>query len=328
MNDTLAAEAAERYGVTASQLHPMSGGHCTSVYEVSLDSRACVLRIIPPGEGASLQEVRATHAWMSYLAERGAPVPRPVLALDGKAVSVITVNGKPYTLVATTKARGVLAETLSQDRWTRTYFRNIGAVAGKIHALAQEYGPEVSLRRPEWDHFGDLFSADQPAAPSVQAKKRCVLAQINALPKTPDVYGMTHGDFHFGNFFVDPEVSYEVTVFDFDDCAYGWYIMDTAILLFDILVLYEGPAREAFADEFLRSYLSGYRSRNPLPPFWVDQLPLFLKLLEISYYTMLEPGYSATDNTDFWVARFMPGRKERVENDLPYVALDFHQLAE
>ena len=58
------------------------------------------------------------------------------------------------------------------------------------------------------------------------------------------------------------------------------------------------------------------------------QLPHFLKLLDMGVYTMVHPLYAA-DDYDAWVAKFMAGnRKERVENDIPYVNMDWDLFAE
>ncbi len=327
MNELVVAEAARLYGTTLDRLRPLAGGHFSAVYEVVLKGIPCVLRIVPPGDGTDSDSFRAIHAWTAFLAEHGAPVPMPVPTPAGDLISVVSDGDQSYTIVATTKARGVLAETLRQDQWTDAYFHNIGAVAGKIHALARSYAPDVALQRPAWDELGDLFSENQSADPIVNVRKHEILEQIRALPKDPSTFGMIHGDFHFGNFFVDPDDGYSITLFDFDDCAYGWYIFDTAILLFDILVLYEGTGTAQFAARFMRAYLKGYRTQKRLDAVWLGKLPLFLKLLEISYYALLEPTYRPGGNSgDFWVDRFMPGRRERVAEGSPYVDLDFNSL--
>ena len=100
---------------------------------------------------------------------------------------------------------------------------------------------------------------------------------------------LTHMDLHFGNFFVGIH-SQRVTLFDFDDCAYGWYIMDIAMLLFDVLVVYDQPDHQQFGQRFLTNVLRGYIPSMPDSAFWVEQLPLFLKLLEISLFITLYRG--------------------------------------
>jgi amicoumacin kinase len=145
------------------------------------------------------------------------------------------------------------------------------------------------------------------------------------LPKGRDVYGLIHADLHFGNFFVDGE-SGAITLIDFDDCAYGWYVMDAAMLLFDSLVLYAGADKQAFAERFLSCFLKGYLHENPLSGFWLRQLPHFLKLLEISVYATVYKAYAAGTDDD-WIGKFMPGRQARLVNDVPYVGMDFERLA-
>jgi len=327
MDDTLITQATHHFGTVPSALTPLSGGHVTAVYEFARGSEQCILRIIPPGAGTTPEDVRAIQAWVATLAARGAPVPAPLAARDGCHVVVLEHEGRLYTAVASQKARGILAETLSQAQWTDAFFHNIGKAAGKLHRLAGGYDPPQALRRPEFLSMGDLFGPDQDAAPAIKERKLAVLESINALPRPPEHFGMIHGDFHFGNFFVDPGDGYAVTVFDFDDCGYGWTIMDTATQLFDVLVLYDGPDRKGFARHFLTHYLGGYRTERDADPFWFAQLPHFLKLLEISYYALLAP-ITTPGEDDFWVAKFMPGRRERIEADLPYVDLDFDRLLE
>jgi Ser/Thr protein kinase RdoA (MazF antagonist) len=154
-------------------------------------------------------------------------------------------------------------------------------------------------------------------------KQARLLQRIQALPKPSEAYGLIHCDLHFGNFFIHV-TEQVITLIDFDDCAYGWFSMDIAILLFDILVLYPGLDKEGFGRKFLRNFLKGYLNENPLSGFWLEQIPLFLKLLEINIYDMVAKLHPH-DPGD-WGTKSLLGRKERLENDLPYVALDFASL--
>jgi hypothetical protein len=36
--------------------------------------------------------------------------------------------------------------------------------------------------------------------------------------------------------------------------------------------------------------------------------------------------YDGNEGDDPWIGKFMPGRKERIENDAPYVAIDFQKI--
>jgi Ser/Thr protein kinase RdoA (MazF antagonist) len=157
-------------------------------------------------------------------------------------------------------------------------------------------------------------------------KRKKLLGLIQTLPKDRESYGLAHLDLHFGNFFVDIEQRL-ITLFDFDDCAYGWYLMDVATLLFDILVVYDLPDKESFGTRFLENLLKGYLSQKPLSLFWLNQLPHFLKLLEIGVYIMLYRQYDPT-SADNWVGKFMLNRQERIEQDIPYIDLPFGVIFE
>jgi Ser/Thr protein kinase RdoA (MazF antagonist) len=198
-----------------------------------------------------------------------------------------------------------------------------------MHAIGRDYTPpDESLRRPDWDRAGNLFNdATLPLDESqalVRQRSEAVWAHVQTFPRDQDGYGLIHADLHFANFYVDAGDG-AVTIFDFDDCAYGWYAMDIATTLFDVLVLYPGADREAFAARFLTSFLGGYTAEATLSRFWIGQMPHFLKLLEIGVYTGIYRSFDPGDPGP-WVSKFMPGRLERIEGGVPYLEMDFEGL--
>jgi Ser/Thr protein kinase RdoA (MazF antagonist) len=137
---------------------------------------------------------------------------------------------------------------------------------------------------------------------------------------------LIHDDLHFANFLILPNG--QIAIIDFDDCGYGWFAIDVAMALFDVLVLYN-PSNEAekqrFALQFMGNYLSGYRQEKDLPQFWLRQVPHFLKLKELCIYADLVVN-QVSGTPGSWVDRFMRGRAERVVDDIPYVDIDFSAL--
>ncbi len=317
--------AARRYGVTAADLAPMAGGHATHVYSFTHGGKACVLRITPPNGEIDLPAMRAILPWMHFLAAGGASVAAPVPSQNGHLIEPFEQDGQPYIAVAFERAPGIRGEELTFDQWNDALFARLGQTAGAMHALAKAYTPpSVELKRPAWDAATNCFHPTEPFPPSeaiVAEKQARIVEYVQALPKDADSYGLIHADLHGGNFFVDVATN-TITVFDFDDCAYGWYVMDIAMSVFDMLVLYPGADREAFTTRFLQSYLRGYRAANTLSAFWLGQLPHFLKLLEIGVYAEVRTYYDPAD-TDSWVGRFMAHRKARIEHDVPYIDIDF-----
>ncbi|HDQ70927.1 MAG TPA: hypothetical protein ENN19_02390 [Chloroflexi bacterium] len=298
------------------------------MHEFARAGRHYVLRVSPPSDEISPYAMKAILAWMRFLAERGASVTKPILSTQGNLVECIEQEEGRYVVVAFDKATGVLAEELSLDRWNERLFETLGRTAGQMHALAKVYVPASdALRRPGWDQTGNCFNPVdelETLPQSIQEKRVAVLKHVRTLPKDRDSYGLIHADFHGGNFFVDTE-SGTITVFDFDDCAYGCFVMDVAMNLFDMLVLYAGGDAEAFATKFMKAYLRGYRDENPLGAFWIGQLPHFLKLLEIGVYAQVHQ-YHDPEDPDPWVGKFMVDRRYRIEHDGPYVDVDFEEM--
>jgi Ser/Thr protein kinase RdoA (MazF antagonist) len=263
--------------------------------------------------------------WLAFLAEQNGPVASPVRSSQGKLIELVEHAGQVYLAGAFEKAPGVLAEGMAPGEWSDELFQALGGALGRCHRAAQDYVPRRSeLKRPEWDRAGNCFNPIEEleqATPAILERRNAVLAQILALPKDRESYGLAHLDLHFGNFFVDLERQ-SIVLFDFDDCAYGWYVMDLAMLLFDVLVVYDGLDRERFGERFVTNVLKGYHVHKPVNQFWLRQLPLFLKLLEIGVYVMLAPYYNPA-TADEWVSKYMPGRRERIEGEVPYLDLDF-----
>ena len=327
MDTSFLSTIATRYGIVASELTELSGGYTTAVYGFHHQGQDCILRVTPPNEDTSFRSTCQILEWLAFLADHGGPVSRPIRSLQGSLIEVLDYEGQTYLTTAFEKAPGVLAERVLPEEWSDELFQSLGRAIGICHRIACQYFPLADSRRPAWTQTTNCFNPleELPVADaSLRKKHRQLLEVVESLPKDPENYGLAHMDLHFANFFVDV-ANQKITFFDFDDCTYGWYLMDLAMLLFDVLVVYGGEHRQRFAEHFLEHLLRGYRSQKTLDRFWIAQFPHFLKLLEIGVYLSIYRIYDPAD-TDGWASKFMPGRRERIEQDLPYVSLDFDSL--
>ncbi len=286
------------------------------------------MRISPPNEDINLEAMQSELDWMRFLSTHGISVTRPVPSRRGCLVEQVEEDGQSYILAAFEKARGVLAEELHADQWTEALSRNLGRTVGRMHAVSRNYlPPEVLIRRPEWDQIDSCYHCntvlDQTFS-MIQTKREQMRQAVKALPRDPGSFGLIHGDLHCANFFVDIADN-NITLFDFDDCFYGWYAMDIAMSVFDLVVLYPVKDQAVFASNFLERYLEGYLHENRLEAVWIERLALFLKLLEVEIYADLARDYAA-GKTGAWGGSFMPGRAGRIENDVAYVGLDFLEI--
>ncbi|MCC6615624.1 MAG: phosphotransferase [Anaerolineae bacterium] len=314
--------AARNFDAPLALLKPLAGGHYAQVCEWEQDGKRYVLKIAPLAGADELQSTRAMLEWLAYLAAHDAPILRPVFSQRHHLIETIEQDGQTYLVSASEKIAGVRAEKLPAEQWDMALIEMLGRVIGRCHVLAQTYVPAApALTRPQWDQADSCFNPRDGlsiADDFVLERRAQVLDAIASLPKDRESYGLAHLDIHFANFIVDPERR-AVTLIDFDDCGYGWYMMDIAMLIFDVQVVYAGEAYEPLRRRFLDGLLTGYRQEKALPTFWVDQLPLFLKLLEIGVYAMVVPEYDPQTCTDEWVNTFMAGREQRIRDDVPYL---------
>jgi Ser/Thr protein kinase RdoA (MazF antagonist) len=346
MHPQLLSMACNLYHTTPAELTPLSGGHFNAVYQFPFKNTAPIRETCQVSETWQVFNVYAILRigvkdcpseqtlgmleWVSYLASHAAPVSPILASKNGRLLEQLEFEGSIYNLTAFEKAQGTLAENIPPSDWSPELYCSIGAAVGKFHRISATYQPSHRLlTRLQWQDSYEIHEATIKLAPTsdpARAKLAALLDELQQLPSSPADFGLIHDDLHFANFLVHPDGN--ITIIDFDDCQYGWFAMDIAMALFDVLVLCnasDDDERVTFARQFLSSYLSGYRQEKDIAAYWLSQIPNFLKLKELCIYADLL-GHPDISQPGSWVGRFMHQRAERIAHDLPYVALDFTSL--
>ncbi len=201
---------------------------------------------------------------------------------------------------------------------------------GKLHALSNSFTPsQPRFRRFDIeDDFVEMVETAKKHLPetdeSVIAAYQENLDAIRSLPKNDAVYGLCHVDFHGGNFFLTDDG--KITLFDFDDCQYAWFIYDVAMALFyNLPHNCQSPEDLAAAKTFLREFWSGYSAEFDLDEGWLQAIPLFLRLREIDLYIVIHRSMDL-DDLDPWCASFMDRRREKILANTPYCDIDYASL--
>jgi Ser/Thr protein kinase RdoA (MazF antagonist) len=320
-SESILKQAMACYGIAGDRIRLLDGFE-SYMYEFDRDDGEYILRVghsIRRSEDLILGEVD----WINYLARGGASVARAVKSRRGRLVEPIEDGcGGRFLATAFVRARG---RPPGRAGWSPEVYRAYGGLLGRIHALSRAYEPaDPAWRRPEWDDPVMLeVERFVPASETgVVERYRDVLAHIRGLPRDPASYGLIHQDAHGGNFFVDDGGN--ITLFDFDDCVYAWYVYDIAMVLFYMVVGKEDPA--ALAGEFMAHFLPAYASECGLDADWLDEMPHFLKLREIDLYAVIHRSFDVRNLEDPWCRRYMNGRRERIESGAPVVDLDFKGL--
>ncbi len=319
-SDDILLAAQERYGIAAGEIRPLAAVE-SFVYAFERGGGRYVLRI-----GHSLKFspalIKGEVDWINHLAAAGVSVSEAIPSNAGNLVETIDDGqGGQFLVTAFVRAEGAPPH----DLWTPALYAEYGRLMGRMHALAEHYQPaRPEWRRPTWETDLTFVARFLPNSESAARQKfEAVCAHWRTLPTDSRSFGLIHYDAHGGNFMVD--AAGRLTLFDFAECAYSWYAMDIAVALFFMVT--NEPDPPALTRAFLPPFLRGYAQAYTLDPKWLRELPSFLKGLEIFLYAVNFRDFAVDDSADAWSAAFMRGRKERIENDVPYIDFDFETLA-
>lgn len=321
-HDGILQEARQRYAIAPDQIESLHAFE-SFIYEFARPDGAYILRL-----GHTLRKsealIRGEVDWINYLAAGGVGVARAIHSANDQLVEAIDDGqGGHFLATAFVKAAG----QSPWDIWTPALYESYGRLLGQMHALAQHYEPATpAWRRPDWDDEGMNFVERYLPAFEVVARQKfaALKAYLHTLPQDKTVYGLIHQDAHGNNFLVDDAGN--ITLFDFDDCGYGWYANDIAIVLFHTVM--DADDWPAFTQEFMTHFLRGYQQVYRLEPRWLQEIPHFLKLRELELYGVIHRDFVDVNNIEHeWCAQFMRGRKAKIEQDAPFIDFDFTSLA-
>lgn len=210
------------------------------------------------------QEIASELAWMDALrAEAGVRTPRVLPAADG---SLVVTSADP---VSGDRRHCVRFEYLPGSEPAQDaveHFAELGEITARMHRHAGAWAPPPGFSRFRWD-YDAAFGAEArwgrwqdgigvgPAEQEILGRlDRALRRRLAAFGDGPDRFGLVHADTRLANLLVDGGA---VSVIDFDDCGFSWYLYDlgTSVSFFE-----HEPQVPALVD----SWLSGYRRVLPL----------------------------------------------------------------
>ena len=327
-NDAILHEAMARYAIAADAIEP-GGGFESFIYRFQRDGAPAILRVTHSLR-RSPEQIRGEVDWINFLATGGATVAGALLSARGELVEEID-DGQGGRFLATAFAYAP-GRPWGEVGWTTARTEAYGRLIGRMHALTKSYAPpDPAWQRPSWPAvFADELSSLLTGQDEVILERyQTILQRIEAMPRGRDEYGLIHFDAHGGNFHVDGDT---LTLFDFDDCVYNWFIGDIAMVIFYMITNAADPP--GVLAGFLPPFLRGYRAENRLDPRWLGAIHDFLTTREIDLYAVIQRSYDLPDGDAAeaiphpWPRQFMTGRRARILAGTSYVEFDFAMLAD
>ena len=325
-SDAILHQAMARYAIAADQIE-RGDGFESYIYRFQREDGPAILRVTHSLR-RSAEQIHGEVDWINYLAAGGATVAGALLSARGQLVEEID-DGQGGTFLVTAFAYAP-GRPWGDVGWTTARQESYGRLIGRIHALTKAYEPpDPAWRRPSWpavfaDEINDLLTGRDGV---ILDRYQAIIRRIEAMPRGRDEYGLIHFDAHGGNFHVDGDT---ITLFDFDDCAYNWFIGDIAMVIFYMITNADDPV--GILAGFLPPFLRGYRAENRLDPAWLAAIHDFLTTREIDLYAVIQRSYDLPDGDGVaaiphpWPRRFMTGRRARLVAGQPYVDFDFTRL--
>jgi len=247
-----------------------------------------VLRVSLLGDRRE-EEYRAEVDFVHYLAQGGASVADVIPSVNGKPVEKLLFEGKEVFVSCFEYARGMLISDngyrYREGHPLTEYFYNTGKTLGRIHALSKQYEGKC-LRQDYFDKYNmgyldGLLPGEYPELKAAIAKR---LEHFRQLPKNRDEYGLVHFDFCDGNYHIDMTTG-NITVFDFHNCMYCWFMFDLANLWTHGVGWFQFEAdrtkRKLGMEKYFNTIVEGYRSETEVSEEALAQLPLFIDMVLI-----------------------------------------------
>ncbi|MHA1555992.1 MAG: phosphotransferase enzyme family protein [Candidatus Heimdallarchaeota archaeon] len=283
----------------------------------------CILRITHSSH-RNMEQVKGELDWINYLADNSAPVCQAYPSSNGNYVEKIKQQESSYFLVAIfQKAEGLFLNK-NKHLLTDSLIMEWGKLVGKLHRLTKEYLPAIKeSKRPVWSDYTPKIEEYLNEEPVALKRAKEIIKTIRSLPKDRDSYGLIHYDIHQANFLIN---NGEITLFDFDDSEYNWFVADIAVILFTALwaKLNGEKSREEFISDFLIKFLKGYKQENELSNWWVNKISEFLRMRHILLYAVIIREHKL--NPTEWSKKLIEEWKPMIENNIPYVTLKLRKI--
>ena len=308
---------AQLYTTRVDDFELKQGGH-NDVYLIR-GSDEFALRVTPASH-RSAREIDSELNFMLYLKANGVPLAAPLRGIGGA-----------YCYERGDNIISAFALAEGEDFWGRTEnperLIEIGRALGKIHRLSMAYVPVGVQPRRQWDENPHLVKAAalfKEYGEWLSEAFEAFMGHVAQLRKDSDCFGLTHGDYLLSNYVFDQN---DITVFDFDECEYSWFVSDIAVCMLYYLIGGDpgGIKRRAReAEEWFARITRGYLTENTIDNEQIEQMGLFLRMRE---YNLLSYNLERkSEGFSKWQRDLVKGILHRIRHGKPFIDIDFASI--
>jgi len=266
VSDALVDRVLSQYDIPAvTRCHFWHRG-LSDVYLVSTTGADYVLRVAHR-HWRSLEDVIFELEFLEFLHDREVPVAYPLRTQDGRlAIEIQAPEGiRAAALFIYAPGEIPLGDLSTAQSW------RLGTALARVHQFAHDF--QSTVRRDELTLEYLLDRSLETIAPFlinhpddrdyVSGVITDLRASLIDLPTDRPYWTICWGDPHSGNAHFTEEGL--ITMFDFDQCGYGWRAFDLAKFL-------NVSLRTGISLKVREAFLGGYQSIEPIESFEVDAL--------------------------------------------------------
>jgi Ser/Thr protein kinase RdoA (MazF antagonist) len=255
--DGLATEVLAHYAIgPIAACHLWTRG-LSDVYIIKTAQQQYILRVTH-AHWRSRSDVQFEMELLDFLHQRQLPVAHPLATTAGELLFTIPApEGNRFASLMTYAPGEIPIGDFSQPQ-----SHALGQILAKLHQTSRDFQPTGDRQPLDLEHLVDQSLAiilpqveDAETISILQTTRNQLHAGLQSLPQIAPFWVICWGDPHSGNVHCTPEQ--QMTLFDFDQCGYGWRAFDVAKFL--QMALCSGM-RYSVRDAFL----AGYQGIQPL----------------------------------------------------------------
>lgn len=302
-----------------SEVVKLEGGFQNHVFSFQMENQRYIARLMPI-QKRSIAHIEAELAFMNRVKLNQIKTPE-IVTIKEERISTLKVDNERFWLTVFQFIDDKQIDVANLTQWNAPFFYEWGKTVAHIHQINED--TQIKIQRPNWleDRVGEVNPIPSLLTESgkwVKDVYENLLVKLASFPRTKHNFGLIHHDLHQGNFFVTS--ANQLILFDFDDCAYNYYVQDLATSIYH--ALWTGcsfhPQWSDFKQEFLKHFFNGYRSVKPLTKDDLIQIGLFLQLRELFLYVLFKKTWVSADLAEWQTEKIVELENNLRTNKIPY----------
>jgi Ser/Thr protein kinase RdoA (MazF antagonist) len=241
----------------------------SDVYQVETAEQSYILRVTH-AHWRTKADIDFELDLLAFLHQRQLPVAYPLRTTTGQlSVELDAPEGKRYAALFIYAPGAIAIGDLNLKQG-----RILGETLAKVHHVGLDFHSEHQRQALTLQHL--LDDSFQVMTPFLQHRAHDldyidgaiaqIKLQLHDFPRERPFWVPCWGDPHSGNaHFTD---SNQITLFDFDQCGYGWRI-------FDISKFWHIALSTGISKHIRQAFLDGYQSVEAITPYELDALQAF-----------------------------------------------------